>query len=163
MSAGREPHRPPTTPSSPRRLGWALAAAAALVLAAPAQPARAGAFDGVTRGFQARDAAAVVGAMGDGEGAMLELHLLTPSVSGTYRRAHAERTLTAYFEKVTECALKDVTPRDHRDAPGYRERRYEYRYRPREGDPQISLLTVTLQAGESGFELVALRERPKPR
>jgi hypothetical protein len=97
------------------------------------------------------------------EKGVLTLRLLAPPVSAPFLRPQALQTLKSYFLKVVEVSLVDVTPRDHRDAPGLAVRTYDYAYRPLGRDPVTTRLEITLKAGPEGrWELVSVMERPRP-
>lgn len=93
----------------------------------------------------------------------VRLSLFTPSVSGAYKAAQAEKTLEHYFARVSDIDLKDVTDKDQRLPRGWAVRKYEYRYTPRGHDPVKTLLTITMRGdGRGTWTLDAIRETKLP-
>jgi hypothetical protein len=137
---------------------------AALVLSV-APPVRADAtasFARFTAAWGGRSPAGVVALMSQRPEGRLTLSLPAAGVNGIFKRAQAQQTLKAYFARVTGIVLKDVTPRDHRDRPGFKVRTFDYTHRYSERDPVVTRMTVTFKAVGAGYELVSVSERPRP-
>jgi hypothetical protein len=141
---------------------WLLLALSLVLLAprvAGAEDLSTARFAGIVQAWQAESAPSVAAAMA--YRGRLTLDLRVPRVAGSYAAPQAQRTLHAYFQKVSGIGLKDVTSRRHQDAPGYRTRFYEYSYQPVGRDPVKAVLVITLKAGaEATWHLVSIEERP---
>lgn len=92
----------------------------------------------------------------------LSLYLLSPRVSGTYRRAQAKHTLQRYFERVSDIRLVDVTPKEIRTPRGWAVRIYKYTYLPQGRDRVTTRLTITMKGnGRGAWYLNSIRETPE--
>ena len=118
-------------------------------------------YRAVTAAWEARKPDGVVALMA--HRGNVRLSLSTPSVSGTYKAAQAEKTLRHYFAQVSAIDLKDVTDKDQRLPRGWAVRKYEYRYTQRGRDPVKTLLTITMRGdGRGAWTLDAIRETKLP-
>jgi hypothetical protein len=158
------PDPAPTAPARGPFRRRALSGAVVLVLALTgtalaAEPAST--LGRVAAAWVAESAEGVLAQVPD-EG-VLTVRLLQPAVSAPFLKPQALQTLKAYFLKIEGAALRDVTPEDHRDAPGLAVRTYDYTYRPIGRDPVTTRLEITLKAAAEGrWELVSVMERPRP-
>ena len=95
---------------------------------------------------------------------LISLYLLSPAVSGSFKRAQAQRTLQNYFRQVSGIRMKDVTPRQLEQAQGYVVRHYDYTYAPRGRDRVTTRLHITLKHyGRGTWRLDKIQELQRPR